>query len=104
MFIENPEADGIFVESYTLAIQCLKVCKSLGINVPEDLKIVTYGSQILSSYSFPEITMISENTNQIAHEAVSSLIDIIEKESNETSDIPNKQIIIPVALIEKQTT
>ena len=104
MFIENPEADGLFVESYTLAIQCLKVCKSLGIVVPEDLKIVTYGNQMLSSYSFPEITMISENTNQIAYEAVSSLIDVIEKDSDETSDIRNKQIIIPVALIEKQTT
>lgn len=104
MFLENPDADGIFIESYTLAVQCLKICKSLGIAVPEDLKIVTYGSQLLSSYSFPEITMISENTNQIAYEAVSALVDIIENEDSTEIDLSNNQIIIPVSLLEKQTT
>ncbi|GEL66836.1 LacI family DNA-binding transcriptional regulator [Marinilactibacillus psychrotolerans] len=104
MFIENVDADGIFVESYTLAVQCLKVCQSLGISIPEDLKIVTYGNQLLNAYSFPEITMISENTNQIAYEAVSALVDIIEHEDNTEPDLKDNQIVIPVSLIEKQTT
>lgn len=104
MFVGNPEADGLFVESYTLAVQCLKVCKSLGILVPEDLKIVTYGSPDLSSYSFPEITMVSENTNQIAYEAVSALIDLIENEEESNLALKNNETIIPVSLVEKQTT
>lgn len=104
MFIENPDADGIFVESYTLAIQCLKICQTLGIEVPKDLKIVTYGSELLSIYSFPDITMVAENTQQIAYEAVSALIDLIEQDASMRGEPQGNRITIPVSLIEKQTT
>ena len=48
--------------------------------------------------------MISENTNQIAYEAVSALVDIIENEDSTEIDLSNNQVIIPVSLLEKQTT
>lgn len=100
MFLDNPDAEAIFVESQALAIKCLKVCDALGIAIPRQMKLVSYGTEALSLYSYPEVTMVIENTAQIAYEAVTALVEQIEESSN-----PKKnEIVLPVSLSQKQTS
>lgn len=100
MFLDNPDAEAIFVESQALAIKCLKVCDALGIVIPKQMKLVSYGTEALSLYSYPEVTLVVENTAQIAYEAVTALVEQIEKSSN----TQEHEIVLPVSLSQKQTS
>lgn len=100
MFIENPDADGLFAESYSLATKCIQVASDLGIDVPSDLKIIGYGNDNLSEYTFPKLSFIKENTEQIAQIAISQLVELIEGEKETTES----ESIIPVSIEQNRTT
>lgn len=103
MLIEHPDADAIFAESNSLAVQCMRVCGNLGIQVPDQLKIIGYGNSYLSNYSYPDITFIKENTQLIAQQAVATLVDMIENNQQE-NEVNENEFIIPVSLEQRQTT
>lgn len=103
MLLAHPDADGIFAETLTLAIQCIKVCHHLGLNIPQQMKVVGYGNAYLSSYSYPEISFVRENTKQIAQQAIALLVDLIENPSSALDDKAMIQIV-PVSFEQKQTT
>ncbi|MGT2715404.1 substrate-binding domain-containing protein [Streptococcus respiraculi] len=100
MFIENPEADGLFAESYSLSTKCLQVASDLGINVPSDLKIIGYGNDNLSDYTFPKLSFIKENTEQIAQIAISQLVELIEGEKSKSE----LESLVPVSIEQHSTT
>ncbi len=100
MALEHPEADGLFAESQRLAMECIRVYQSLGIRIPEQMKIVGYGNPYLQTYSFPKLTLIRENTQEIARKAVETLVKMIEQPEKE---IPSESVI-PVSLEQNQTT
>lgn len=100
MFIENPDADGLFAESYSLATKCLQVTSDLGIEVPSDLKIIGYGNDNLSEYTFPKLSFIKEDTEQIAKIAISQLVELIESEKSSTE----LESIVPVSIEQNRTT
>lgn len=99
MLIDHPEADGIFAEHTSLAIQCLKICNDLGLEVPKDLKLVGFSSPYASNYSFPEISNVMENTRMIAEKAIGTLVDLIENNT-----VKELETIVPVSLERKQTS
>lgn len=103
MLIDHPDADGIFAETLTLAIQCIKVCNHLGLSIPQHIKVVGYGNSYLSAYSYPEISFIRENTKQIAQQAIALLVDMME---NPSTILDHKMLeqIVPVSFEQKQTT
>ncbi|AXQ78955.1 LacI family transcriptional regulator [Streptococcus chenjunshii] len=100
MFIENPDADGLFAESYSLATKCLQVASDLGIDVPSKIKIIGYGNDNLSEYTCPKLSFIKENTEQIAQIAVAQLVEIIEG-GQKTSE---SESIVPVSIEQNRTT
>ncbi|MDY6034147.1 MAG: LacI family DNA-binding transcriptional regulator [Bulleidia sp.] len=99
MFVENPQADGLFAESYTLAVKCLQVANNLGIKVPEQIKIIGYGNDSLSEYTYPKLSYIKENTELIAQKAIAQLVDMIEG-----NQVLTNESIIPVSIEQNQTT
>lgn len=100
MFIKHGDADGLFAESSSLATKCLQISQEIGLRVPEDLRIVGYGNDSLSSYTYPKVSYVKENTKQIAFEVVSKLVDIIE--GNE--DSIEMTTIVPVSFEANYTT
>ncbi|MGV3209536.1 substrate-binding domain-containing protein [Streptococcus suis] len=103
MFTENQHSDGLFAESHSLALSCLRVGLDLGIKIPNNLKILGYGNQNLMEFSYPKLSYIKENTEEIARVAVSLLVDIIEG-TEDCEKLDNVVQIVPVSIEQNTTT
>lgn len=101
MLLKHPDAEGIFAETQHLSMTCLKVLLDLGYEIPGAIKLIGYGNPYVHSYSNPELTIIRENTREIAKKAVETLVDIIEEKS---VDEKRKLIRVPVSLELHQST
>ena len=103
MALDHPDADGVFDETDALAMNCLQVFPSLGYRIPQDIKVVGYGNPFFSAFSNPKLTIVRENTEEIARRAVSLLVDLIENDE-ERENLRASEIIVPVSLNEQKTT
>ncbi|MEY8309001.1 LacI family DNA-binding transcriptional regulator [Erysipelotrichaceae bacterium 51-3] len=99
MLMDHPEADGIFAESQTLALECVRTLQDLGYRIPEEIKVIGCGSPYFGSYAVPRLTILEENTDLIAKKTVSLLADLIEG-GHPTND----HLTVPVSLQINQTT
>lgn len=97
ILIEYPKIDGVFASSDVIGAQTLQVCSKMGINVPEDLKIVGFDDVLLASLTTPQLTTIRQPIKEMASVAV----DLLIKASNE--DLVAKQTVLPVCLVERGT-
>ena len=100
MLLEHPEADGLFAESQSLSLTCLKVILQMGYRVPDEIRVIGYGNTDAIEYSIPEITYIKENTAEIARVATGTVVEMIE----EGKKISAKDIRIPISLQIRSTT
>ena len=98
--LENPGTEGVFAESQRLAMQYIRVVSGLGERIPEDIKIIGYGNPYFTDYGFPRLTLIQENSREIARSTISCLVDEIEC----GSDVEKREITIPVSLCVNGTT
>ena len=100
MALEHPDADGLFAESQRLAMESIAVYRNLGIEVPKSMKIVGYGNPCLLPYSSPKLSLIRENTAEIARQAVEVLVQMIERPEEPVPPVT----VIPVSFEQNQTT
>lgn len=103
MILEHPDADGVFAEKDALALNCIQIYSGLGYRIPEDIKIIAYGNLQFSVFSNPQLTIVQENTREIARRAVALMIELIENEKRSDAGLA-EEIIVPVALNERKTT
>lgn len=97
MFLEHPDAQGAFSESYRLTVRIYQAAQELGYQVPKDLRIIGHGTPFLSAYSGIDLTVIQEDTREIAQQAVSMLIDLIEGNAGPTNGVA-PEVLVPVSL------
>ena len=97
--LEHSDADGLFSESQRLAMQCIRVFSGLGCRIPSDIRMIGYGNPCFVDYSFPMLTIIRENIQEVARKTISCLVTEIEQ-----TDIQKKHLLIPVALDMRETT
>jgi DNA-binding LacI/PurR family transcriptional regulator len=74
--------DGILVVSDRLALGVLVALKELKINVPEDVKIVSFNNEPICSVVSPSISSISQPLDEIGRLATELLIQQIENKSD----------------------
>lgn len=103
MVLEHPDADGCFAETDALAMNCLRVFQGLGYQIPCDMKVIGYGNPFFSTFSNPQLTIVRENTKELAKKTVALLVDMIENEEDQELYLA-KEIVIPVSLEEHKTT
>jgi LacI family transcriptional regulator len=94
------DAAGLFAESQRLAMESIAVYRNLGIAVPASMKIVGYGNPYLLPYSSPKLSLIRENTAEIARQAVEVLVHMIERPEEPVPPVT----VIPVSFEQNQTT
>ncbi len=102
-FIENilkkdTGIDGIFASSDLIAAQVLQVCGTLGINVPDKVKLVGFDDSNIASLTTPAITTIHQPVKEMAQLAMSTLV-----EASEGKIVANK-MVLPVSLVKRGTT
>ena len=78
----------------------------MGLNVPKDLSVIGFTDGILSQYSSPTITTVSQNGEKMGRKAAEMLITRLETEENEDEDYQEvySTEIIETNLIEREST
>ncbi len=80
--LNNEEVDAVFAVNELFAVVAIKIAKSLAINVPEDLEVIAFTDGIISKYSTPTITTVSQNGIKMGRKAAQMLIERLENEEN----------------------
>ncbi len=95
----NPQADGIFAFSDTLAITTLHILQKLGRRVPEDVQIIGYDNTPFSKWATPSITTIHQSIKFMGQQSFVNLNRLIRG-----VDVESLHDIIDVKLVERQST
>jgi DNA-binding LacI/PurR family transcriptional regulator len=95
----NPQIDGIFAFSDTLAFASLSILQKLGRNVPLDVSLIGYDDTPYSKWVKPSISTIHQSVNFMGKQSFINLTRLIRN-----VDIESLHDIIDVNLIERETT
>ena len=95
----NPQIDGIFATSDTLALIAIGCLQRLGRKVPDDVQVIGFDDAPFTKWTSPAISTISQTVSYMGSESVNTLIKLINNES-----IPTVHRLIDVCLRERDTT
>lgn len=100
-FLQNGQhVDGLFAVNDHLASHAVEYFSSKNYNIPKDVKIIGFDDTPLATQSKPKLSTVKQNTEKLAQVTCSKLLSLIDKEPN----INKKPILIPVELVERETT
>jgi LacI family transcriptional regulator len=94
--------DAVFAVNELFAVTAIKCAKSLGIRIPEELSVIGFTDGIISKYSSPTITTVSQNGVKMGGKAAQMLIEKLEQD--EDSDYYYKTEIIETHLVVREST
>lgn len=97
-FQKHPGVDAIYGADL-VALAFLKVAQEQGVRVPEDLKVIGYDGTIVTQMSVQPLTVVSQDIQKLAKEAVSLLINKIDGKP-----VKENQVIVDVKLRKGKTT
>jgi LacI family transcriptional regulator len=97
----NPLPDGIFVSNDIAAIGCMLEMRSKGIRIPDQISIIGFNNDPISSIVSPQLTTISYPGREAGILAASSLIDFLDGDE----EIPiSKKLLLETELIIREST
>jgi LacI family transcriptional regulator len=106
--IEDKAIDAVFAVNELFAVTIIKMAHKIGIKVPEDLAVIAFTDGIISKYSTPTISTVSQNGAEMGSVAAKILIERLEaEEENESEDEQEeiyKTVVIETHLIEREST
>lgn len=80
----------------------------MGLKVPEDLAVIAFTDGIISKYSTPTITTVTQNGIEMGNIAAKILIERLETEHDdeeeEEQEETYKTVVIETHLIEREST
>ena len=97
LLTEHPDIDGILTSGDVIAAQCLQVCAELGINVPGELKLISFDDTQLLQWLVPPVTAVRQPVQEMAQLAVSFLDDAVN------GKVVPERTLLPVQLIMRET-
>ncbi|MFE3868145.1 LacI family DNA-binding transcriptional regulator [Flavobacterium sp. LS2P90] len=103
--LEDKAIDAVFAVNELFAVTCIKTANKIGLNVPKDLAVIAFTDGIISKYSTPTITTVSQSGIKMGNKAARMLIDRLESEHGEDEEEENyKTEVIETHLIEREST
>ncbi|MCX6172233.1 MAG: LacI family DNA-binding transcriptional regulator [Flavobacterium sp.] len=100
--ILNNEIEAIFAVNEIFAVTAIKIARKNNIKVPEDISIIGFTDGIISRYSSPSITTVSQNGINMGEKAAKMLIERIEMIEEEDEQYSTE--VIETELIEREST
>lgn len=100
--LEDKAIDAVFAVNELFAVTSIKTAKKIGLSVPEDFVVIAFTDGIISKYSTPTITTVSQNGIKMGNKAAKMLIDRLELEEDEEENY--KTEVIESHLIEREST
>jgi len=101
--ISNNEIDAIFAVNEIFAVTAIKVATRLGKSVPSDISVIGFTDGIISKYSSPSITTVSQNGVKMGEKAAKMLIEKLEIEEEDYEE-QYKTEVIETELVEREST
>ena len=101
--LEDKAIDAVFAVNELFAVTIIKTANKIGLNVPKDLAVIAFTDGMISKYSTPTITTLSQNGIKMGNKSAKMLIERLESEENE-EDENYKTEIIETHLIEREST
>lgn len=103
--LEEKVVDAVFAVNELFAVTIIKTANKIGLKVPQDLAVIAFTDGIISKYSTPTITTVSQNGIEMGNTAAKILIDRLEEEDEEDEEEEEyKTVLIETHLIEREST
>jgi LacI family transcriptional regulator len=105
--LEEKIIDAVLAVNELFAVTIIKIANKMGTKVPEDLAVIAFTDGIISKYSTPTITTVTQNGVEMGNVAAKILIERLEaeeEESDEEQDEIYKTVVIETHLIEREST
>jgi len=93
--------DGIFASVEKLAVQVYHVCRELGLDIPKDVKVISFSNLVTASLLSPSLTTIAQPAYEMGKEAATILFRRLEKKY---IVMPEDQVILPARLEPRNST
>lgn len=98
--IAEQKPDGILSSIEDLAMPCYYACRELELNIPNDLKLISFSNLAHAELLNPSLTTINQPAFEIGVEAAGILFKIFNKRWYE----PNETIVLKSNLIKREST
>ncbi len=98
--------DAVFAVNELFAVTIIKTASKMGLKVPEDLAVIAFTDGIISKYSTPSITTVSQSGEKMGNKAAKMLIERLEAEhdDNEEENENYTTEVIETHLIKREST
>lgn len=97
----NNRPDGVFASVEKLAVQVYHACRELGLEIPRDVKVISFSNLVTASLLNPSLTTIAQPAYEIGKEAATILFRRLEKNY---IVLPEDQVILPAKLEPRDST
>jgi LacI family transcriptional regulator len=98
--------DAVFAVNELFAVTIIKTASKMGLRIPDDLAIIAFTDGIISKYSSPSITTVSQSGKKMGNKAAKMLIERLEAEHDD-DDEENENYtteVIETHLIKREST
>ena len=89
----------IIASNDRMALACLEVAREKGLSVPADLSLISFDNTPIVSFAQPPLTAIEQPVAATTARAVELIIA-----AQRGQPLPDEPVIVPAALVERQST
>lgn len=100
-FFDTIEVDGVFASVERLAFSTYYVCQQKNIDIPNQIKIITFSSLHIAALLSPALSTISQPAEQMGQEAANLLIGYL---NSEEGNILQEEIILNSSLVVRKSS
>ena len=101
--LEDKAIDAVFAVNEIFAVTCIKTANKIGLNVPKDLAVIAFTDGMISKYSTPTITTVSQSGLKMGNRAAKIIIDRLESEEEDGEENYITEVI-ETYLVEREST
>ena len=101
--LEDKAIDAVFAVNELFAVTIIKTANKIGLSVPQDLAVIAFTDGIISKYSTPTITTVSQSGIKMGNKAAKMLIDRLESQEEHENENYRTEVI-ETHLIEREST
>jgi LacI family transcriptional regulator len=104
--LQDRAFDAVFAVNELFAVTIIKTANKMGLKVPDDLAVIAFTDGIISKYSTPSITTVSQSGEKMGNKAAKMLIERLEAEHvDEEEENENYTTeVIETHLIQREST
>ena len=96
-----PQIDAIFTVNEIYAAAALRVLRQARIQVPDKIAVTCFTDGLISKFSTPTLTTVSQHSEEIGKKAAKILIDRLSSDDNEG---PPKIEVIKCTVVERESS